>query len=62
MEVEGPVSRKQIAGVITAVQRKGKWLKPGDFWWEFFRLVWVRVIPMRKIIQNAYSSLVRKKK
>ena len=62
MEVEGPVSGEQIAGVITAVQRKGKWLKPGNFWWEFFRLVWVRVIPMRKMIQKAYSSLVRKKK
>lgn len=62
MDIEGPIGRGQIAGVVTAVQRKGKWLKPGSFWWEFFRLVWPRVIPMRKTIQKAYSSLVPKKK
>lgn len=54
--VEGPISRAQIFGVITAVCRKGKWQKQGCFWWEFFRCIWVRVIPMRKMFLNFYGA------
>ena len=34
-DIEGPVQPEQIFAIITKVCRKGKWLKPGDFWWEF---------------------------
>lgn len=60
--IEGPVRRAQIFGVITAVCRKGKWQKPGSFWWSFFRYVWVRVIPLRKVLQKFYGSIARRKK
>lgn len=55
---EGPIARKQIFGVITAVQRKGKTLKKGDFWWEFFEHVWLHIIPLRHVICWAYGLSV----
>lgn len=54
-ETEGPIERDQIFGLITAVERKGKWLRPGCFWWEFFRRVWLRMIPIRRITQQLYA-------
>ncbi len=55
--IEGPVAREQIFALITKVRRKGKILKPGDFWWEFFERVWIRMVPMRRIIEKAYSFM-----
>lgn len=56
-EIEGPISRTQIFGKVKAVCRKGKWLKPGDFWWEFFGHVWLRMIPVRRLICRCYGVL-----
>lgn len=55
-KIEGPIERSQICGVITAVCRKGKWLRPGDFWWEFFRCIWIRIVPFRRIVQRMIPS------
>lgn len=55
--IEGPIRREQIFGKVKAVCRKGKWLKPGDFWWEFFAHVWIRMIPVRRPICKCYSFL-----
>ncbi|MCC8129086.1 MAG: S24/S26 family peptidase [Clostridiales bacterium] len=54
-EIEGPIQREQIFGLVTRVTRKGKSLAPGDFWWEFFEKVWVRVVPFRRRILKLYS-------
>ena len=56
-EIEGPLQREQIFGLITAVERKGKRIQPGDFWWEFFARVWLRIIPLRGMISRIYSVL-----
>lgn len=56
-EIEGPLQREQIFGLITAVERKGKLIQPGDFWWEFFAKVWLRIIPLRRLIQRIYQVL-----
>ena len=32
--VEGPLRREQIFALIVQVKRKGKILRPGNFWWE----------------------------
>lgn len=55
-EIEGPVKREQIFAVVTKVKRKGKWIGPGDFWWEFFEHVWLRVIPMRRVLMKMYGK------
>jgi hypothetical protein len=56
-EIEGPLNREQIFGLVTAVKRKGKLIQPGNFWWEFFARVWPRIIPLRGIISRIYSKL-----
>ena len=53
--IEGPVQREQIFALINKVNRKGKWIGPGDFWWEFFAHVWLNVIPLRRIFVKLYG-------
>lgn len=54
-QIEGPLTQDHIFGEITAVSRKGKMIQPGDFWWEFFEHIWIRVIPFRRHIIRFYS-------
>lgn len=56
-EVEGPVEKAQIFAVVTKVRRNGICMGPGDFWWEFFEHVWVRIIPLRKPLVAIYAVL-----
>lgn len=58
-EIEGPVRREQIFALVTRVKRRGKFLQPGDFWWEFFEHVWIRMIPLRRPAVRLYSALSR---
>ncbi|MCD7762567.1 MAG: S24/S26 family peptidase [Lachnospiraceae bacterium] len=55
IQVEGPIRREQIFGLITGVMRKGKRLAPGDFWWEFFEKVWLRIFPLRRPLVRLYA-------
>ena len=54
-QIEGPLRRDQIFALVVKVKRKGKLIRPGDFWWEFFEHVWLRIIPVRKLIEKVYS-------
>lgn len=54
-QIEGPLNPTCVFARITQVNRKGKWIKPGDFWWWFFETVWLRVIPLRRIIMGLYG-------
>jgi len=56
-EIEGPVAENRIFALITRVRRKGKWIEPGDFWWDFFEKVWIRMIPLRPAAMTVYSTL-----
>ena len=56
-EIEGPLDREQIFGLVTAVNRKGRLLRPGDFCWEFFARIWPRIIPLRGLINRIYRKL-----
>lgn len=55
MVTEGPICPEQIFGKITAVKRKGKWIGPGNFWWEFFEHVWLNTISLRPLFRKLYS-------
>lgn len=61
-EIEGPLQEKQIFALITKVERKRKWMEPGDFWWEFFEKVWARLISFRKIFVRMYGVIYRLKR
>ena len=58
-QIEGPVERDQIFARITKVRRKGKWLEPGDFWWEFFEHVWLHMIPLRHVLMRWYAKVIK---
>ena len=61
-QIEGPVEREQIFAIITKVQRKGKWIGPGNFWWEFFEKVWIRIVPFRRMFVRAYGIIYKLKR
>ena len=58
-EIEGPIAESQIFARIVNVKRKGRLLQPGDFWWEFFEHVWIRIVPLRKPIVRLYTAVVK---
>lgn len=53
--VEGPVRRDQIFAKIIRVERKGRQIGPGNFWWEFFEHIWINLIPFRRLLVCIYS-------
>ncbi len=61
-EVEGPLPRKAIFAVAVQVERKGRLIGPGDFWWEFFRTVWPRLRPVRPLAVRFYGLVLGKKR
>ena len=56
-EIEGPIKECQIFALITSVCRKGRWIGPGNFWWEFFEHYWIRMIPFRRFFINTYRFM-----
>lgn len=56
-QVEGPVRSNQIFGLVFCVQRKGKKISPGDFWWEFFAHAWLDLLPLRPFLAKCYGIL-----
>lgn len=55
VDIEGPIKREQIFAIVYKVKRKGKEIKPGDFWWNFFYYVWIRIIPCRYMLIKLYG-------
>lgn len=58
--IEGPLKREQIFARITQVKRKGVVIGPGNFWWEFFEHVWIRVVPLRPFFLRLYGKFATK--
>lgn len=57
VDIEGPIQQEQIFAYVTKVKRKDEWIGPGDFWWEFFEHVWIRVVPFRPVLKRVYGVL-----
>lgn len=57
---EPGIRQDQILALVTAVQRKGKLLKKGSFWWDFFERVWIRMISLRYPILKMYLKLIHR--
>ena len=57
--LEHGIRPDQVLALVTAVRRKGKLLQPGSFWWEFFRRVWIRMVPLRPCIRAVYCGISR---
>lgn len=59
-EIEGPIEEDQIFSLIMSVERKGKQIQEGDFWWLFFQHLWLDFIPLRRVISRGYAKITRK--
>lgn len=57
--LEPGIRADQVLAVVTAVRRKGKLLKQGSFWWNFFGKVWIRMVPLRPAVRAVYSCFVK---
>lgn len=57
VEIEGPVDPSCVFARITKINRKGKWIGPGQFWWWFFQHIWLSIIPLRPYIIKLYSLI-----
>ena len=55
-ELEPGIRADQIIAIVTFVVRKEKSIFPGDFWWEFFEKVWIRIVPLRGLIWWLYGG------
>ena len=53
--LESGIRPDQIHAIVTAAYRKGKLLQKGSFWWDFFEIVWIRLVPLRPALKNMYS-------
>lgn len=56
---EPGITANQIRAVVTAVRRKDQLLQKGDFWWDFFEKIWIRMVPLRPAVRNAYFYIKR---
>lgn len=59
IDIEGPIRKDQVFGVINKVIRKGKLIEKGNFWWDFFENVWIRIVPIRPYLVKLYSFIRR---
>lgn len=53
--LEPGIRQEQAIAIVTRVERKGKLLGPGSFWWAFFEKIWIRIIPLRRTVEHLYS-------
>ena len=56
-ETEGPLNPDRVFAIVKQVCRKGKWLDEKSRTWRFFATIWLRVIPLRRIIMRIYGML-----
>lgn len=52
--VEGPVKRDQIFGLITAVERNGRMLRPHSLTWLWYSKIWPILMPLRPAFMKMY--------
>ena len=57
--LEHGIQPEQIIAIMTSAQRKGKEISPGNFWWDFFEKVWIRMIPLRRPLCHIYTNIRR---
>ena len=59
-QAEGPVPPQAVRALAIKARRKGRWLSPGSFWWEFFARVWPHLGPLRGALSALYGAFKRK--
>ena len=57
--LEPGIREDQVLALVTRVERKGVLLEPGCPMWDFFEKVWIRLVPLRKVLHRLYSNISR---
>ncbi len=52
--IEGPIMEEQMRAKVVKVMRNKTWISKTCFWWWFFGVIWIRIIPIRKYIWKGY--------
>ena len=55
--LESGIRPDQILAIVSAACRKDKLLQKGSFWWDFFEIVWIRLVPLRPALKKMYSFI-----
>ena len=58
-QLEPEVRQDQVLAVVNTVCRKGKILHRGNFCWDFFAQIWIRMISLRPAAMAVYSRLMK---
>jgi len=58
-EIEGPLAREQIKGVMVAMVRKGKHFTTHNIWYRMASALWLWLRPVRYLIQGPAVRLFR---
>ena len=59
IDIEKDIRDDQIFAIVTKVCRKGKWIGPGDLWWDFFEKIWINLVPYRRKIMAIYAKIMK---
>ena len=59
VDIEKDIRDDQIFAIVTKVCRKGKWIGPGDLWWDFFEKIWINLVPYRRKIMAIYAKIMK---
>lgn len=55
--IETGIRPEQVLAIVNTVRRKGRLLEKGHFWWDFFEMFWLRIIPLRPLVCRIYGRL-----
>lgn len=48
--IEKHIELSQIIGIVTKINRNGKWITPNSPSWVFYSKIWIHTLPLRKFI------------
>lgn len=55
--IEGPVSVDCVFGMVERVRRKERLIQKGELLWQFFSVVWIVLLPVRRKIIRLWGIL-----
>lgn len=61
-EIEGPLDREQIKGIMVALIRKGKHISTCNLWYRFCSGLWLWLRPFRPVVSRLVWGVLRKER
>jgi len=61
-EIEGPIDRDRVLGIMISMVRKGKNLSMGNFFYRFIARIWLWMRPFRPVVMKVVNGLIRLRK